>query len=161
MKKHHSTIHTKKGAKETEPIHERYIAFATNMNHKEVFKLYPKIPEEYRKRWGIETGFRAQNTIKAKTTSPNYTITLIYHMLSTILYNIWILANITLLQQLKKELTRPIIKLTHLTRTFRHNIELNKPPYPPSDLLFLAVVAEKLVHLFLLLLLGCLFRCCG
>ena len=95
-------IHQKKGAKETEPIHERYIASATNMNHKEVFKLYPKIPEEYRKRWGIETGFRVQNTIKAKTTSPNHTITLIYHLLSTILYNIWILANITLLQQLKK-----------------------------------------------------------
>jgi transposase len=45
------TIHPKKEAKDTEPIHERYIAFATNTNHKEKFKLYPKIPEEYKKRW--------------------------------------------------------------------------------------------------------------
>jgi putative transposase len=121
-------IHPKKDAKDPDPIHERYIVFATNMKYSEAFKLYPEIPEEYRKRWGVETGFRVQNTIKAKTTSTNYTIRLLYHMLSTILYNIWMLANITLMLQLKRELTKPLIKLTQMTRIFRLKIELNKPP---------------------------------
>ena len=121
-------IHPKKDAEDADPIHERYTVFATNMKYPEAFKLYPEIPEEYRKRWGIETGFRVQNTIKAKTTSTNYTIRLIYQMLSIMLYNIWQLANIILTIELKRELTKPIIKLTQLTRIFRLKLELNKPP---------------------------------
>lgn len=64
------------------------MVFATNMAYEEAFRLYAQIPEEYKKRWGIETGFRVQNNVKAKTTSTNYTIRLTYQLLSTILYNI-------------------------------------------------------------------------
>lgn len=121
-------IYRKQDAKETDPIHEQYIIFATNMTYEEASRLYAQIPEEYKKRWGIETGFRVQNNVKAKTTSTNYTIRLIYQLLSIILYNIWQLANIILMLELKRELTKPIIKLTQLTRAFRLKIELNKPP---------------------------------
>jgi IS4 transposase len=79
-------IYRKKDAKETDPTTDQYIVFATNMKYSDAKKLYRKIPLEYKKRWGIETGFRVQNTIKAMTTSQNYTIRIIYRMLSMIIY---------------------------------------------------------------------------
>lgn len=122
-------IHPKKDAKETGPTHEQYIVFATNMPYGDALRLYARIPDEYRKRWGIETGFRVQNTIEAKTTSPNYTVRLIYQMLSIIIYNIWQLANIILARELMVKLSRPLIKITDMVRTFRRTIE--SPRRPP------------------------------
>jgi len=86
------------------------------MPYKEALRLFPEIPDEYRRRWGIETGYRVQNQIKAMTTSTNYTVRLVYQMLSVILYNIWILANIMLAEKIGTELKTPIIKLTQLKR---------------------------------------------
>jgi IS4 transposase len=85
---------------------------------------------EYKKRWGIETGFRVQNTIKAMTTSQNYTIRIIYRMLSMIIYNLWQLANILLAAELMVKLKDPLIKLTHLARIFR--LEVETPPWQPQ-----------------------------
>ena len=109
-------IHSVKEPKQTDPIHKQYIVFATNMPYKEALRLFPEIPDEYRRRWGIETGYRVQNQIKAMTTSTNYTVRLVYQMLSVILYNIWILANIMLAEKIGTELKTPIIKLTQLKR---------------------------------------------
>jgi hypothetical protein len=68
---------------------------------------------------GIETGFRVQNTVNAMTTSQNYTIRIIYQMLSVIIYNLWQLANILLaVELLTVRLKAPLIKLTHLARIF-------------------------------------------
>ena len=53
-------IYKKKDAKETDPISEQYFVFATNMLYSDARKLYPKIPLEYKMRWGIETGFRVR-----------------------------------------------------------------------------------------------------
>ncbi len=117
-------IYRKKEAKETDPISDQYIVFATNMKYSEARKLYRKIPLEYKKRWGIETGFRVQNTVKAMTTSQNYTIRIIYQMLSVIIYNLWQLANILLAAELMVKLKDPLIKLTHLARIFRLGIEM-------------------------------------
>jgi Transposase DDE domain len=124
-------IYPRKGAiKETDPIHERYIVFATNMQYREAFRLFPKIPEEYRRRWGIETGYRVQNQVKAKTTSTSFTVRLVYQMLSIILYNAWVLANVILAAILRTQLRTPIIKLTQLKRVIRLRIEQPKE-HPP------------------------------
>jgi hypothetical protein len=49
-------------------------------------------------------------------------------MLSVILYNTWVLANIMLAIALGTKLRTPIIKLTRLKRVFRMQIEqLEKP----------------------------------
>ena len=117
-------IYRRKDAKETDPIPDQYIVFATNMKYSEARKLYRKIPLEYKKRWGIETGFRVQDTVKAMTTSQNYTVRIVYQMLSVIIYNLWQLANILLAVELKVKLKNPIIKLTHLARIFRLSIEI-------------------------------------
>lgn len=111
--------------KEANPIPDQYIVFATNMRYSEARKLYRKIPLEYKKRWGVETGFRVQKSIKAMTTSQNYTIRIVYQMLSVIIYNLWQLANILLAAELMVKLREPLIKLTHLARMFRLEIEMH------------------------------------
>lgn len=124
-------IYRKKDAKETDPIPDQYMVFATNMKYSEARKLYRKIPLEYKKRWGIESGFRVQKSIKAMTTSQNYTIRIIYQMLSVIIYNLWQLTNILLAAELMvKELEAPLIKLTHVARIFRLEIEM--PSWQPK-----------------------------
>jgi hypothetical protein len=65
-----------------------------------------------------------QNTVKAMTTSQNYTIRIVYQMLSVIIYNLWQLANILLALELMVKLEDPLIKLTHLARIFRLEIEM-------------------------------------
>lgn len=121
-------IYPKRGAKETDPVHERYIVFATNMRYREAFRLFSQIPDEYRRRWGIETGYRVQNQVKAKTTSKNFTVRLVYQMLSVIVYNVWQLANILLVIELGTKLRKPLIKLTRLVRVIRMQAEYPDEP---------------------------------
>lgn len=118
----------KKYAQPTDAVTDRYIAFATNMSVDGVILAYDQLPEEYRKRWGIETGFRVQDNVQAKTTSKNYTVRVVYIMLSTILYNIWVLANATLARKLRIEFKKPKIKLSQLAHYFSMQIE---QPYKP------------------------------
>lgn len=86
----------KKDAQPTDHVVNRYVAFFTNMSVERVILAYEQLPEEYRKRWGKETGFRVQDKVQAKTASSNYAVRVVYIMLSTILYNIWVLANLML-----------------------------------------------------------------
>jgi len=59
------------------------IAYATNMNlNQNDIGLINKVPELYRKRWGIETSYRVKKDLRAKTTSKNYKIRLMYFLYS-------------------------------------------------------------------------------
>ena len=100
------------------PIHERYLAFATNIPKPQVNQLPMLIPQEYRRRWGIETGYRVQGTVEAKTTSRNYALRLLYHMHSVALYNIWQYANLLLARALKQPFLKPLITLGNLAAHF-------------------------------------------
>lgn len=63
--------------------------FATNMD------ILPKnLLKLYRKRWGIETGYRMIRKFLAKTTSKRRDIRLLYFYLAILIYNIWVLMNI-------------------------------------------------------------------
>lgn len=53
--------------------------------------------ESYRKRWGIETGYRVKEEVRGKTCSQNYVIRLLFQMLSILLYNLWHLCNLILI----------------------------------------------------------------
>ncbi|EQB73199.1 MAG: transposase IS4 family protein [Ferroplasma sp. Type II] len=63
--------------------------FATNMDisPKKLLKLY-------RKRWGIETGYRMIRKFLARTTSKKHDIRLLYFYLAILLYNMWVLLNL-------------------------------------------------------------------
>lgn len=99
-------------------IHERYVAFATNIPKSKADQIPMLIPQEYRRRWGIETGYRVQGTVEAKTTSRNYALRLLYHMSSVIIYNIWQYANLLLARTLKQPFLKPLITLGNLAAHF-------------------------------------------
>jgi hypothetical protein len=51
-------MYRKPDAKASDPVHKRYMAFATNMLYCEALKVFSLLPDEYRKRWGIESAPR-------------------------------------------------------------------------------------------------------
>ena len=68
------------------------MAYATNMKiNQNDTELVNKIPNLYRKRWGIETSYRVKKGFRAQTTSKNYKIRLMYFLYSTLLYNLWVI----------------------------------------------------------------------
>jgi len=72
---------------------KEYYTFATNFEIKFI-KDIECIAETYRKRWGIETGYRVKKDFLAVTTTECYTIRMLYFMVSVILYNFWLLCNL-------------------------------------------------------------------
>lgn len=71
------------------PDKERCWIYATNLNYKA-----KTIAFIYKKRWGIETGYKSKNKYNANTTSKNYSIRLFLILLGIILYNLWVLTNL-------------------------------------------------------------------
>jgi putative transposase len=71
-------------------------AFATNIDFNENdVGLTERLFYLYGKRWSIETSYRVKkHSFRPKTTSKNYFIRLFYFLFSTLLYNLWILADI-------------------------------------------------------------------
>lgn len=63
--------------------------FITNLNWDA-----EQVAEHYRNRWGIETNNKMRNLFKPWTTSQNYNLRFLYHLLSTTLHNIWVLVNL-------------------------------------------------------------------
>lgn len=68
-------------------------AYATNMPVTRNNAI--ELADSYRRRWGIETGYRVKEEVRGKTCSCNYAIRLFLQLLSIILYNIWQLCNVT------------------------------------------------------------------
>ena len=48
----------------------------------------------YKRRWGIETGYKCKNKYSANTTSRRYKIRLFLILLAVVLFNLWVLANL-------------------------------------------------------------------
>ena len=68
-------------------IQDRYIAFITNIKTKSAKALVRRIPKEYRIRWGIETGYRQVEEIRARTKSPRISARMFLFYFSTSLFN--------------------------------------------------------------------------
>ena len=63
---------------------QKYIGFATNADVD---------PEEYYKRWGIETGYRQIEKCRVKTSSGNNIARLFCFVISCLLFNVWVMLN--------------------------------------------------------------------
>ena len=74
-------------------ILELYGAFGTNLGFKEALRVWERLPQDYRARWGIETGYRVDCGFRAKTTSTDETLRLIYYQYMVFLENLWTLHN--------------------------------------------------------------------
>lgn len=74
---------------------DKMLAFATNMPPAEIQNAIDRLPEEYRKRWGIETSFRViKNDFLPKTCSRRYPLRLFYFLFAALLYDLWLLCNV-------------------------------------------------------------------
>lgn len=87
---------------------KEYYAFATN------FEIVYKddiicIAQTYRKRWGIETGYRVKKDFLAITTTECYIVRMLYFLVSVILYNFWLLCNLIYCREHGIELGTPKI----------------------------------------------------
>lgn len=69
----------------------KVVGFATNT------KLRAKtIGDWYGKRWGIETGYRVKEGLRARTCSQKPGVRLLVNMFPFVLYNLWVLVNLAL-----------------------------------------------------------------
>ncbi len=65
-----------------------YHLFATNLPVNNASDFIKKIPEEYRKRWNIETGYRVKNAFKIRTCSKSPVVRSLFFLIQCLLYNI-------------------------------------------------------------------------
>jgi hypothetical protein len=101
---------------ESDPL-KRYIAFATNIPRRFVMWNVRRLPDDYRRRWGIETGYSGIEGFRARTTSKNHSLRLLYFFYALVLYNAWLLANLIIARRFSKILSRPIIQMQILKAT--------------------------------------------
>jgi hypothetical protein len=101
---------------EKDPL-KRYIAFATSIPKRFVMWNVRRLPGDYRRRWGIETGYSGVEGFRARTTSRNHALRLLYFYYALVLYNAWLLANLIIARRFSKILTRPIIQMQTLRVT--------------------------------------------
>lgn len=99
-----------KNAKKSNII-DQYVVFATNISPKEISQNIRNIPTDYKKRWGIETGYACVGRFRPKTTSSNQSIRLLYFYYSLILYNAWIIANLIISEESCVRNHKPIISI--------------------------------------------------
>jgi len=67
---------------------EKYILFATNKKAESIEKFEKTIPEEYRKRWNIETGYRVKNDFKIRTCTKSPVARVLFFIVQCIMYNV-------------------------------------------------------------------------
>lgn len=71
---------------------DKYSAFATNMKVDE--EEGERLAELYRKRWGIETGYRVKREFRVRTSTRVYSMKILFFFLSVTMYNLWVLLNL-------------------------------------------------------------------
>ncbi len=92
----YNLVIVKRDRKEKEE-EEQYIAFATNIPIRSARAMTDIIPEQYRKRWGIETGFRVIKEIMGRTCSNSLSVRLLmFYLPLLLLYNLWRIARFCL-----------------------------------------------------------------
>jgi|GEM_PF-525149 len=93
--------------------HEFHL-FATNHEVNIASDILKKIPEEYRKRWNIETGYRLKNAFKIRTCSQSHIVRTLLFIIQCILYNIESLLKLIIeidAYKLKSAISDSIVKI--------------------------------------------------
>jgi hypothetical protein len=111
----------RKGCEEEPDPLKRYIAFATNIPRRFVMWNVTRLPDDYRRRWGIETGYSGVEGLRARTTSKSHSLRLLYFYYALVLYNAWLLANLIIARRFSKVLSTPVIK-TEMVKAAFHRL---------------------------------------
>jgi len=107
----------RRGCEEERDPLKRYIAFATNIPRRFVMWNVRRLPDDYRRRWGIETGYSGVEGLRARTTSKSHALRLLYFYYALVLYNAWLLSNLIIAKRFYKVLEAPIIEMQTLKVT--------------------------------------------
>ena len=99
-------------------ITNQYVTFVTNIPMNKIFWNLHTIPEEYRKRWGIETGYACVEKFRPRTCSRNNSMRFLYFLYPLILFNAWIIANCMLRNNHSISHSNPIITIEILKCIF-------------------------------------------
>ncbi len=78
------------GKKDGTNMFDRYRAFATSLPCENEGDVIRYIPEQYKRRWGMEAGYRSAKSIRPHTSSRNPSVRMLLFVLSLVLNNIWI-----------------------------------------------------------------------
>jgi hypothetical protein len=92
----------------------KYIVFATNIPREHILSNISRLPKDYRLRWGLESGYIDVEDLRAKTTSKNHTLRLLYFYYALILYNAWLLSNLNLARKFNVVPFPPSEPIIHL-----------------------------------------------
>ena len=65
-----------------------YLMHATNLERRRIKRTMEDVPEEYKKRWGIENNFKSIEQIRARTGSQNHSIRVFMLFLSLAVRNL-------------------------------------------------------------------------
>ncbi len=65
-----------------------YFLFATDLRVNSTSEFIKKIPEEYKKRWNIETGYKVKNVFKIRTCSKSPVVRMLFFLIQCLLYNV-------------------------------------------------------------------------
>lgn len=106
---------------ETDPL-KKYIPFATNTQKGKILWNVSMIPKDYRRRWGIESGYVGVEEFRARTTSRNHALRLLYFYYAMILYNACLLSNLILAKRFSKIFMHPVIPIELLKAVFQRMI---------------------------------------
>jgi len=90
------------GDKSLDHIDKDFLYFCVNelpRTGNSMAEVFDQIAMEYTKRWGIETGYRVSKQVWAWTTSTSYQLRYWLMWTSVLIYNIWVLENLKLLDQ--------------------------------------------------------------
>ena len=95
-------------------IKKKYLLFAKNKKAESIEKFEKTIPEEYRKRWNIETGYRVKNDFKIRSCTKSPVARVLFFIIQCIMYNV--------LNMLKS-----VLEITAYELKSSINEDINKP----------------------------------
>ena len=68
---------------------KEHFAFATNIMWSDPASMLERITEEYKKRWGIETGYMCLEQMRPHITSKNASVRIMLFYMIMIMFNLW------------------------------------------------------------------------
>ena len=83
----------KADADKYERIEDKYIVLCTNLPRERVFASIDALPDIYKQRWQIETGYRIVEEVYGKTRSSNFGTRLLLFYMSLVYANLWQMVN--------------------------------------------------------------------
>lgn len=73
-----------------------------------------EIAEWYRKRRGVETGYRVKKEFKIRTSTESYAMRMLFFFLSVVMYNLWVLFNLLSALDRNASVEKPLMSVSEL-----------------------------------------------